>query len=119
MLTTKIKRLAAARMKVARLEKAIAAERGKELAELPARFGFAGLKEFLAAVRAAPGEKKALKTRRQKQRKRAVITETKRARVIELVKAKKTGKQIAEAVGISLPSVNAIKKAAGLTKARK
>jgi len=61
----------------------------------------------------------AAKPRGQKRRKRAVITEAKRARVLRLVKAGKTGNQIAVAAGISLPSVNAIKKKAGLTKARK
>jgi len=119
MLTNKIKRLAATRLKVARLEKAIAAERGRELAELPARYGFTEVGEFLAAVRAAAGGRGAAKPRGQKRRKRAVITEAKRARVLRLVKAGKTGNQIAVAAGISLPSVNAIKKKAGLTKARK
>jgi hypothetical protein len=36
-----------------------------------------------------------------------------------LMRMGKTGRQAAEAVGILLPSVNAIKKKAGLTKARK
>lgn len=119
MLTTKIEQLAATRLKVARLEKAIAAERGRELRELPARYGFASMQDFIAAVHAAAGGRPAAGPSRQKRRKRAVITNAKRARVLRLIKAGKTGNQIVQAVGISLPSVNTIKKKAGLTKARK
>lgn len=52
-------------------------------------------------------------------RPRAVITDKTRAKVKELVKAGKTGGQIAKATGISLPSVQNIKKALGLVEARK
>ena len=54
-----------------------------------------------------------------KTRKRAKITAAIRARVKKLLQAGKSGSKIAEAVGISLPSVQNIKKAAGLVKSRK
>lgn len=42
-----------------------------------------------------------------------------KAEVKKLVQAEKTGPQIARAVGISLPSVQNIKKELGLVKAKK
>jgi len=53
-----------------------------------------------------------------KRRKRAVITDQTRAEVKKLVESGKTGSQIAKTLGISLPSVQNIKKAIGLVKAR-
>jgi hypothetical protein len=46
-----------------------------------------------------------------------VITDETRAKVKALVEAGKTGAEIAAEVGISLPSVQNIKKALGLVKA--
>ena len=132
MLTEKIKELEAAKAKVDELEQKIAAERTAELAALPASFGFEGVAAFVKAVRAAAGGKpvkrrKARKARKaaskpkKKQKKirtRAKITDATRAEVKTLVEAKKTGAEIAKALGISLPSVQNIKKALGLVKAR-
>jgi len=109
--------------KVARLEAQLAHERNLELAGLPKQFGFEVVSEFLAAVKAAAGA--AGKAGRRKagaagsgRRKRAVITVQTRARVKTLAEAGKTGAEIAKAVGISLPSVQNIKKALGLVKNR-
>ena len=133
MLTEKIKELEAARAKVDELEQKIAAERTSELAALPASFGFESVAAFVKAVRAAAGGKpvkrrKARKARKaagkpkkqpkKKTRTRAKITDETRAEVKKLVEAKKTGAEIAKALGISLPSVQNIKKALGLVKAR-
>lgn len=119
MLTDKIKQLAATRLKVARIEATIIAKRDAELAELPAKYGFAGLREFVIAVREASDGRRSRKSRRLGRRKRAEITGAKRARVCRMAKKGKTGQQIADAVGISVASVNGIKKQAGLTKPRK
>jgi len=51
-------------------------------------------------------------------RTRTTITDEMRQQVIALAKEGKTGAEIAGTVGISLPSVANIKKAAGLTKKR-
>jgi DNA invertase Pin-like site-specific DNA recombinase len=134
MLTDKIKELAAAKAKVNELEQKIVAERASELAALPASFGFESVAAFVKAVRAAAGGKpvkrrKARKARKaagkpkqqpkkKKTRTRAKITDETRAEVKKLVEAKKTGAEIAKALGISLPSVQNIKKALGLVKAR-
>ena len=129
MLTEKIKELEAAKAKVDELEQKIAAERTAELAALPASLGFESVAAFVKAVRAAAGGKpvkrrkarKAASKPKKKQKKtrtRAKITDETRAEVKKLVEAKKTGAEIAKTLGISLPSVQNIKKALGLVKAR-
>ncbi len=131
MVTDKIKELEAARAKLASLEQSIADQMNKELAELPAKFGFASVDDFVKAVKAATGGGGRRGRRRGrpagaakpakaggKRRKRAVITDETRAQVKKLVDAGKTGSEIAETLKISLPSVQNIKKALGLVKAR-
>ena len=124
MLTNKFKELEAARAKLADLEKAVASQISKELAGLPAKYGFASVGAFVAAVTKAAGGRrgrkagKAKATAPRKRRKRAVINDAKRAEVKKLVEAGKTGQEIAKTVGISLPSVQNIKKALGLVKKR-
>lgn len=132
MVTKKIKELALNKAKVAALEKSIASELNKELASLPGQYGFETIDEFVAAVKAAAGAKvrggpkakaaakpAAAKGGEKKRRKRAVITAETKAKVKSLVEGGKTGSQIAKEVGISLPSVQNIKKELGLVKARK
>lgn len=129
MVTSKLKQLDAVRAKLAHLEKTVETELRQELAVLHKQYGFSDLKTFFKAVRAAAGggiqgasrkpgrPMKAAAT--PKTRKRAKITAAIRARVKKLVQAGKSGSQVAKAVGISLPSVQNIKKAAGLVKSRK
>jgi hypothetical protein len=118
MVTNKLKQLAAAQAKVAALQKKIEAERARELAGLPARYGFENVKSFIAAVQAASRGRGA-KAAGGKKRFRAVITDATRAEVKKLVQAGKTSAEIAKAVGISLPSVHNVKKALGLVESRK
>ena len=125
MVTDKLKELDAARAKLASLEQSIADELNKELAALPAKYGFATTKAFLSAVRAAGGGRrgkakkgKAAKGGGRRRRSRAVITDETRAQVKKLVDAGKTGTEIAAALKISVPSVQNIKKALGLVKKR-
>jgi len=127
MVTDKLKELDAARAKLASLEQSIADELSKELAALPAKYGFESASAFLAAVRAATGGRVARRGKAKgksanggkgKRRARAVITDETRAQVKKLVDSGKTGSQIAAELGISLPSVQNIKKALGLVKKR-
>jgi hypothetical protein len=131
MVTDKIKELEAARAKLASLEQSIADELKKELAGLPARFGFESVDDFVAAVKAASGGRRGrrkgragaakpsgAKKVRARRRRRAVITDETRAQVKKLVDAGKTGAEIAKELKISLPSVQNIKKALGLVKER-
>jgi hypothetical protein len=126
MVYPKIRRLIAARKKLAQLEQAVASELPRELAGLYERYNFSDVESFLAAVRSAAGgrrsvrgpAKKAAVAPKTKKRRRAKITDAVRARVKKLVKAGKSGSKIAKEVGISLPSVQNIKKALGLVKGR-
>jgi hypothetical protein len=117
MITSSVNVLNNARAKVALLEQALA----KELASLPSAYGFDSLKAFVAAIKAAGGKGRAGRPKKStpKTRKRATITDAVRAKVKALVKAGKPGSQIAKALGISLPSVQNIKKALGLVKSSK
>jgi hypothetical protein len=119
MVTNQIKQLEATRAKVAKLESAIAAQLA-ELAALPRKYGFASAAAFIKAVKAAAGKTRGAAKGKAggPRRKRAVITADTKARVKTLVSAGKTGAEIAKAVGISLPSVQNIKKELGLVKKR-
>lgn len=134
MVTDKIKELEAARAKLATLEQSIVDELNTELAALPAKYGFGSVGEFINAVRNATGGRKAgggrgrraagakpaagKKAGGRKRRTRAVITDETRAQVKKMVDGGKTGAEIASTLGISLPSVQNIKKALGLVKSR-
>jgi hypothetical protein len=125
MITSKIKQLEATKAKLARLEKSVASQLHKELAGLPAAYGYGSLAEFVEALKAASSGKRGRPASKsggggaKKRRKRSVITDATRAAVKKLAEAGKTGEEIAKEVGISLPSVQNIKKALGLVKPRK
>lgn len=118
--TDTIKELTATRARLAELEASLAHEMKKELAALSAQYGFASTKAFVRAVKAACGVRPALrKGRRKPGRSRATITDAIRAQVKKMAASGRTGAEIAAAVGISVPSVQNIKKALGLVKRRK
>ena len=129
MVTKQIKELEVTKAKIVALEKSIAKRLHKELSSLHAKYGFASLNEFVKALKGSSSRgssrkngrgkaAKAAKSAAGKRRKRAVITDETRTSVKKLVEAGKTGSQIAKTLGISLPSVQNIKKAQGLVKAR-
>lgn len=113
-------KLAALKAQVAALEAKLSRENQK-LAVLPAKHGFKSMDAFIAALRAASGGKAtpAASASSSGRKPRAKITPETKAKVKELVKADKTGSEIAQALNISLPSVQNIKKELGLVKARK
>src|ERR1700678_2943764 len=121
MVTNKIKALATAKSRISELERSIAAGLKRELAELPGQYGFDSVAPFIRELKAAAGKRgrPANKSVQKKRRKRAKITNATRAGVRKLVGAGKTGSQIASALGISLPSVQNIKKALGLVRGYK
>lgn len=125
MLSAKLKELQATRAKLVELEESIASERTKELAALPGQYGFETVDAFIAAVRAAGGKRRGRKPGSTtpgpaagggKRRKRALITDETRASVKSMVNEGKTGGEIAKYLGISLPSVQNVKKALGLVR---
>ncbi len=128
MLSDKLDELQAVRVRLAELETAVAAERAEELAALPGRYGFESVGAFIDAIRAASGKRRGRKPGSKaastnsaggKRRKRAKVTDETRAAVKKLVEQGKTGSEIAKAVGISLPTVQNIKKALGLVRKKK
>jgi hypothetical protein len=125
MVTKQIKELEATKAKMAALEKTIAKRLEKELSVLHTKYGFPTLADFIKALKGAgTGRRKGVRGRKAKasakarRHKRSVITDETRASVKKLVESGKTGSQIAKTLGISLPSVQNIKKALGLVKAR-
>ena len=130
MLLNKLNQLKAARAKVASLEKSIENKLNRELAALPEKYGFETAAELAEAIIRASGQgavrgggkRRGRKPGKVKaaggRRKRAKITDEMREQVKKMVAEGKTGSEIAKAVGISLPSVQNIKKAAGLVNKR-
>jgi len=94
------------------------------LATLPGELGYESADELIAAIRQiSKGGKKAspttspvapAKAPKKGRRTRATITEAMRAQVVSLLKEGKTAKLVASTVGVSIPSVQNIKKAAGM-----
>ena len=123
MVTDVIKELEAAKAKVLELESTLAKERRQQLAGLPRQFGFDNLEDFIKAVRDSGGvvrrgrpAKAVVKS--QKRARRARITPELKDKVKSAVQAGKTGAVIAKELGISVPSVQNIKKEFGLVKSR-
>ncbi len=114
--------LTQARQQVARLEKQLA-QGSRKLLALPAKYGFKSMDSFIAALQQASGS--AARVTRvagatpSGRKPRAKITPETKQKVKALVKDGKTGGEIAQALNISLPSVQNIKKDLGLVKARK
>ena len=129
MITEQIKELEATKAKLASLEQSIELEMEAELAGLPVKYGFESMPALIKRLKSIGGVR-AKKTRAPKakskaarpaagqKRARATITEEMKLQVKALTEAGKTGPEIAAAVGISMPSVQNIKKAFGLVKAR-
>ena len=121
MVTDTVKQLQAAKAKVAALEQSIAKAQKQKLSKLPAQLGFASIADLIDAlsqISGGRGRKAAKAGKASKRAKRAKITPEVKDKVKELVKAGKTGSAIAKELGISLPSVQNIKKELGLVKKR-
>ena len=113
----KLKELAEIEAKADEIRKAIELERASELARLPEQYGFASLREFIGALKGIGGKKRISKAKGCK--KRARITPELKESIVKALKRKKAATAIAEELSVSVASVNLIKKAAGLVKARK
>lgn len=126
MVTEVIKELEAARAKVAELENSLAKERMQKLAGLHREYGFDSLDSFIKALKRSgdsPRRGRAAKPAavaggKKKRSKRARITPEVKEKVKAAVSAGKTGAEIAKEFGISVPSVQNIKKEFGLVKSR-
>ena len=137
MISTTLKAIEATKAKLASLEKKAAAEQHKRIVNLHTDAGFETREDLIAALQSLGGGpkkkqgRKAKKTARKVAKKavakkgaktrakRTVITDELRKSIIEALKAGGKGTAVAKKFGISVPSLHNIKKAAGLTKARK
>jgi DNA-binding NarL/FixJ family response regulator len=126
-----IKQIAEYKSRLASLERDLFAQ----LARLPADYGFATAEEFIVAFNKAKGTKpapkaakagkaakaakapKAPKEPKAGRKARVTITPEIIAQVKSLTEAGKTGKEIAKATSISVPTVQNIKKKLGLVSA--
>ncbi|MFA5056977.1 MAG: helix-turn-helix domain-containing protein [Opitutaceae bacterium] len=116
----KIKQLADYQDKIVELQKKIEKERAKELARLPEKYGYQSVNELIKAIREAAGTGGKRRGRKiLRRRKRTRITAEMKDKIKGAIQAGKSGIQIAQDFGISLPSVYNIKKAFGLVKSRK
>jgi len=123
MVTDAVKELQAAKAKVAALEQSLAKELKQNLAKLPSEYGFDNLPAFIKALKAASGARRGPKPAKAagksgKRGKRARLTPELKDKVKSAVNAGKTGAAIAKEFGISVPSVQNIKKEFGLVKKR-
>jgi len=122
MVTDTVKELQAAKAKVVAIEQSLAKELQQKLAKLPSEYGFDDLNDFIKALKAAEGGRKGAKPAKPakpvKQGKRARLTPELKDEVKAAVAAGKTGSAIAKEFGISVPSVQNIKKEFGLVKKR-
>ncbi|HEY8931699.1 MAG TPA: helix-turn-helix domain-containing protein [Rariglobus sp.] len=124
--TDQIAELAKAEAKLAQAKAKLAADRVAALAKLPGDYGYSNLNDFIKALKAAAGKSKGKKAKAAKapkaakagKRTRTKITPELKLQVVAAVQGGKSGAEIAKAFGISLPSVQNIKKEAGLVKAR-
>lgn len=117
---TEFNKLAEYQQEVARLQKGLV-KFNRKLVALPGKYGFKSMDDFIEALRRAADDKTvpaASKRKAAKSRKRANITSEVKEKVKAMAKEGKTGAEIAKAVGISLPSVQNIKKELGLVKKR-
>lgn len=132
-----IAELEKAKAKLAQAEAKLSADRVAALSKLPSDYGYANLNDFIKALKDAEGKgakksktakaskgakapkaPKAPKAAQDAKGKRAKITDEVKAKVKALAEAGKTGQEIAKELGISQPSVQNIKKAFGMVKAR-
>jgi len=114
-LEKQLKNLDAQEAKAAKRQKKLA----KKLATLPEAYGFDNVTDFVRAVKFAAKGGKVTKASSSGRRKRAVITDETRETVKKLNEAGKTNNEISAELGISIPTVQNIKKQLGLVKERK
>ncbi len=129
MLSSKIKELADYKAKIVELEKSVLEEREAALSRAHTDLGFASRTDLIKALKALEkagpkkrGRKKGAKTaaapaEKKGRRKRTTITPELRDSILAAVKEGGTGAAVAKRFGVSLPTVQNIKRAAGLTRA--
>ena len=122
-----LKKLLAVREKLSAIEAKLGKKMQREMAGLPEKYGYDSMESFIAALQelsgggssAGGGAGKAARGKAKGRRSRGKVTEEVRQKVKEMFEAEKTGAEVAAEVGLSLPTIQAIKKKLGMVKARK
>lgn len=106
-----LKKLALYQKKIAQLERGLV-KFNQQLTQLPAKFGFKSMADFIAALRqaAAASGAKVLAPKATKRRKRAVITADTKLKVKQLVAAKKPAKKLRGPCGFPCQACRILKK---------
>lgn len=118
-LASMMNELQASQQKTVALQEAFNAERTKRIAALHTELGFANSEELVTAIRAANGKPAARRTRKAASGRKERITvtsEIRKAIIADAKEGKLTGLEIAEKHGVSVGTVQNIKKDAGLVK---
>ena len=120
-----VKALEKARKAVEKLEK----EMSRNLSSLPKKLGFDSMADFIAALQEIDGGSGSGSNKRgrpddpskssSRKRKGGKVTAEIGRKAEKMFEAHKTAREVAEAVGLSLPTVNLIKKRLGLVNKRK
>ena len=116
----KLKEIASYKAKIAALEKAVAIEQNKKLIGLHKEVGLESTEALIAALKglSKPARKGKKTAKASGRASRTRITSAIKAGVGKAVKAGKKGSKIATQFGISIPSIQNIKKELGLVKTR-
>lgn len=108
MLNSKIKEIEEYKEKIAQLEEAIEAERRAQLMNLHAELGYQNPQKLIEALQEA--------TRASRKGKRTVISEELRDQIKQALLAGNSGAATAREFGVSVPTIQNIKKELGLVK---
>jgi hypothetical protein len=118
-----LKKLLAVRQKLSAIEAKLRKKMQREMASLPEKYGYSSMESFIAALQELSGgggsAGKAARGKAEGRRKRGKVTDEVKQKVKALFEAEKTGREVAEAVGLSLPTIQNIKKELKLVKERK
>ncbi|MDR1305884.1 MAG: hypothetical protein LBK76_11790 [Verrucomicrobiales bacterium] len=119
----KIQELEKLKSTAAKLSAAIETERTRELATLPAKYGYTDLNDFIKALKDAANTRAARKPRAVKPNKKAKgkyvrVTPELKEQVAAAVRAGQSAAAIKASLGLSVASIHKIKTALGLVKPR-
>lgn len=113
-----LKKLLAVRQKLSAIEVKLGNKMQREMSALPEKYGYDGMESFIAALQELSGSGQS-GGKASGKRKRGKVTDEIRQKVKELFEAEKTGAEVAAAVGLALPTIQAIKKKLKMVKERK
>jgi hypothetical protein len=129
MLNKKLKEISLYKAKIAALEKSILAERQTKLKKLQSDLGYGSTADLIEALRSLNGAAPTASRGKvstaaaggpgRKRRKRAKVTDEMRQGMVTALRAGGKAGDVAKQFGVSIPTVQNVKRAAGLTRGSK